>query len=77
MSKIQQKQEEDDKQNMELFANLPLKEKVKKALKRIDREIKEEENYSSDRLKNKKNRFPILKQCSINNSTSGNDFLDD
>ena len=59
-----------------MFSNLPLKEKVKKALRKIDREIKEDENSSSDGWKRKKNNWPNLQECSIN-STSGNEFLDE
>lgn len=41
MAKLQHRQQEEEKENVEMLANLPLKDKVKKALRRIDRELKE------------------------------------
>jgi hypothetical protein len=41
MNRIQRKQRDDQKENMEMLSNLPLKERVSKALQKIDKEIKE------------------------------------
>jgi hypothetical protein len=50
------------------LANLPLKEKVKKALKKIDREIQEEQLNSQDKFNRSHTEF---KESPIS-STSGN-----
>lgn len=39
MNIMNRKQEIEEKENVEIYSNLPLKDKVKKALRKIDREI--------------------------------------